>query len=241
MRVQMVMDSPETNPFAIVSDLRTGSTLLASSLDQHPQIRCYGELFHSRDLPDNRIEGFDRLEASAAAVLERAMQARGVDACGFKSMIFLPLPAARHWADAWHRTRELPGLRVIWLTRRDRLAQYASVEIARHTGLFHPHDNDRLYRPECRPVITIDPFGFEAWVRERDAQLRRRRKVLRGVPSLELDYEELTGDWARSIARIQRFLQVDVGPLEQRKKKQERRPLPEVIANYPELERRLRH
>ncbi|HET6628896.1 MAG TPA: sulfotransferase [Woeseiaceae bacterium] len=227
-------------PFAIVADLRTGSTLLATSLDEHPQIRCYGELFHSKELPDNRIEGFDRLGASAEAILERSMQARGVEACGFKAMIFLPLPSTTHWADAWSRIRELPELRVIWLTRRDRLAQYASAEVVRHTGVFHPHDNDRVYRPEHRPVIRIDPDEFRSWVRERDAQLRRRREMLHGVPALDLDYETLTGDWERSTACIQRFLEVDVEPLVQQKKKQERRPLADVIANYAELADRLR-
>jgi LPS sulfotransferase NodH len=236
----MAVQSTKPNPFAIAADLRTGSTLLATSLDGHPQIRCYGELFHSKDLPDNRIEGFDRLDASAEAILEQAMQARGVAACGFKAMIFLPLPSATSWADAWKRMRELPGLRVIWLTRRDRLAQYASAEVVRQTGVFHPYDNDRVYRLEHRPVIRIDPDEFRSWVRERDAQLRRRREVLHGVPALDLDYETLTGDWERSTTCIQRFLGVDVERLEQQKKKQERRPLTDVISNYAELADRLR-
>jgi LPS sulfotransferase NodH len=236
----MAGKSSTPKPFVIAADLRTGSTLLASTLDEHPQIRCYGELFHSQDLPDNRIDGFDRLGASAEAILKRAMHRRGVKACGFKAMIFLPLPSAADWADAWKRMRELPGLRVIWLTRRDRLAQYASAEVVRHTGVFHPYDNERVDRPEHRPVITIDPDEFRSWVRERDAQLRRRREMLRGMPALDLDYETLTGDWERSTTCVQRFLGVDVEPLEQQKKKQELRPLADVIANYAELETRLR-
>ncbi len=32
--------------FVIYGQWRTGSTLLASLLDSHPQVRCYGELFH---------------------------------------------------------------------------------------------------------------------------------------------------------------------------------------------------
>lgn len=236
----MAAPSSKPAPFVIAADLRTGSTLLATSLDTHPQIRCYGELLHSEDLPDNRIEGFARLDASVEAILQQAMQARGVAACGFKAMIFLPLPSATHWGDAWKRIRELPGLRVIWLTRRDRLAQYASAEVVRYTGVFHPYDDDRVYRPEHRPVIRIDPDEFRSWVRERDAQLRMRREMLQGVPAFDLDYETLTGDWERSTTCIQRFLGVDVAPLVQQKKRQERRPLAEVIANYAELAARLR-
>lgn len=228
--------------------MRTGSTLLAASLNRHPQVRCYGELFHSEDLPDNDIEGFDRSDATAKGILERAMMqapgvracAPGIRACGFKAMIFLPLSGSRRWADAWRRLREVPGLRVIFLTRRDRLAQYASLEVVRHTGVFHPYDNDSVYRPENRPTITIDPDELRSWVRERDAQMRRRREILRGVPALDLDYETLTERWERSTTCIQRFLGVDVEPLEQQKQKQEGRPLAEVIANYAELADRLR-
>lgn len=236
----MAGNSSTPVPFAIVADIRTGSTLLAASLNRHPQVRCYGELFHSEDLPDNCIEGFDRSRAPARAILEHAMQAPGVRACGFKAMIFLPLPGSRRWVDAWRRLREVPGLRVIFLTRRDRLAQYASLEVVRHTGVFHPYDNDRVYRPENRPVITIDPDELRSWMRERDAQMRRRREILHGVPALDLEYETLTERWQRSTTCIQRFLGVDVQPLEQKKKKQEPRPLNEVISNYDELASRLR-
>lgn len=228
------------DPFVIVADLRTGSTLLASSLDRHPKIRCFGELFHSEEFPDNRIEGFDRAGATAGAILERALQTPGVQACGFKAMVFLPMASATQWSDAWSRIRELPGLRVIYLTRRDRLAQYASLLVVQQTGVFHPYDNDSVYRPENRPVITIDPAAFRAWVRERDAQMRQRRDVLGGIPSYDLEYEALTDEWESATTQIQRFLQVDVEPLEQQKKKQERRPLAEVIGNYDEIAR-LRH
>jgi LPS sulfotransferase NodH len=221
-------------PFVIVADLRTGSTLLSTSLDRHPQVRCRGELFHRDDLPDNGIEGLDRADATAAAILRGAF--RGVErARGFKAMTFLPLPSERRWPDAWDRLGAVRGLRALWLARRDRLAQYASLEVARRTGVFHPHDHDRLYRPEHRPAVTIDPRAFRAWVRERDALLARRRAQLGDVPSLELEYESLARDWERTVARVQAFLEVDVLPLAPVKRKQESRPLTEVIRNYAEL------
>lgn len=220
-------------PFVIVADLRTGSTLLATSLDRHPQIRCYGELFHSEDLPDTRIEGLDRRNASAEKILRHAFDGNGSRACGFKSMTFLPIDP--RWRDAWERLCAVPGLRVLWLTRCDRLAQYASLEVARHTGVFHPDDDDGLYRPENRPSITIDAAAFRAWVKEREALLGRRRSELDGLPALELDYETLTADWPQSTARVQEFLGVEMTPIRQLKNKQERRPLAEVIANYDEL------
>lgn len=227
-------------PFIIVADVRTGSTLLASSLDRHPQIRCYGELFHSEDLPDNSVEGLDRSRAAAKTILARALRGPSGVVHGFKAMAFLPLPEVKRWRDAWERFREVPGLRVLWLSRRDRLAQYASLEMARHTGLFHPDDGDELYRPANRPTITIDPADFRAWVEQRDVLVRLRREALDALPALEVTYETLIADWVVSTSRIQEFLGVDVQPMAQVKRKQERRPLAEVIVNYDELVR-IRH
>jgi LPS sulfotransferase NodH len=222
-------------PFAIVADLRTGSTLLSTSLDRHPQVRCYGELFHPQDLPDNRIGGLDRARASAGAILRAALCSGRRRTRGFKAMSFLPLRTERRWRDAWGRLRALPGLRVLWLTRRNRLAQYTSLEVARRTGVFHPHDHDRLYAAEHRPTVTLDPAEFRAWVEERDALLAWRRRQLDGLPALELDYEALTEDWHRSLERVQAFLEVDVLPIAPMKRKQESRPLAKVIRNYEEL------
>ncbi len=222
-------------PFAIVADLRTGSTLLSTSLDRHPQVRCYGELFHPQDLCDNRVDGLDRARASAAMILRSALCSGRRGVRGFKAMTFLPLPDASRWHDAWQQLGVLPGLKVLWLARRDRLAQYASLEVARCTGVFHPHDHDRLYAARHRPTVTLDPAAFRAWVEERDALLAQRRRQLDGLPALELDYETLTGDWHRSLARVQAFLEVDVLPIEPMKRKQESRPLAEVIENYEEL------
>src|SRR5690606_16997605 len=220
--------------FVIVADLRTGSTLLASSLDRHPDVRCYGELFHSEDLPDNRVEGVGRDSASAEALLRALFRGTGERACGFKMMTFLPLASEARWPDAWERLRAVPGLRVLWLTRRDRLAQYASLEVARRTGVYHPHDDDRLYRPEHRPTIAVDPAAFLAWVAERDALLERRRRELEGLPALELAYEDLAERWDTTLARVQAFLEVPGVPVEPAKRKQEGRSLAEVIRNYGE-------
>jgi LPS sulfotransferase NodH len=150
-------------------------------------------------------------------------------------MTFLPPPSHPRWADAWPCLIQRRDQHVVYLTRRDRLAQYASMLVAEHTGVYHPYDNDPLYRPENRPKITIDPQQFLDWTRQRDDLFAERRRQLAGKPSLDLDYETLTGQWARAIARVQDFLGVDQLPLEQGKRKQETRPLSEVVSNYDEL------
>lgn len=222
-------------PFVIVADMRTGSTLLATSLDSHPDIRCYGELFHPDNLPDNQIEGYNRYELSGRELAERAFHAQDSIAAGFRAMIFLPMPSQPQWADAWDCLHDRAALRVIYLTRRNRLAQYASMLVAQKTGAYHPHDGDPVLKPTNRPTITIDPARFQDWKQQRDELLLRRRRELAGKPSLELQLEALTARWEAATARVQEFLGVVPRTLAQAKRKQERRPLSEVIANYREV------
>lgn len=222
-------------PFVIVADLRTGSTLLSTSLNAHPQIRCYGELFHPDTFPDNHLEEHDRFQMSGREVVRQAFAARGVKAAGFRAMVFLPMPAQPHWEDSWDALQERRGLRVIWLTRRDRLAQYASILVAQQTRVWHPSPEDPVLRPENRPTITIDPQEFRRWTAERERLFALRRQQLQASPSLELDYETLVAEWPDLIRRVETFLGVDPVELQPAKQKQEKRPLSEVIANYDEL------
>lgn len=223
-------------PFAIVADLRTGSTLLSSSLDQHPEVRCLGELLHPRDFADNRPAGTPNPRAlDGRALVRRALApAQGLAAAGFRAMVFLPLPSQPAWANAWEALARTEGLRVIYLTRGDRLAQYASLAIATRLGVWHPAGEPPV-PAERRPRLRIEPHELAAWTRERERLYELRRAQLGRKPALELRYEQLAEDWPEAIGRVQAFLGVTPLPLAPAKHKQEVRPLAEVIENYEEV------
>ena len=222
-------------PFVIVADLRTGSTLLSTSLNNHPQIRSYGELFHPETFPDNQLDARDRFSLTGREVVREALAANGAAASGFRAMIFLPMHSQPQWTDSWDALCERDELRVIYLVRRDELAQYASILVAEQTRIWHPSPEDPVLHPENRPKITIDPQAFRDWSRERAALFDQRREQLRGKPSLDLGYETLVSEWPAMIRTIQQFLGVDPLVLQPAKQKQEKRPLSEVVTNYEEL------
>lgn len=224
--------SRAVTPFVIVADHRTGSTLLASSLDAAPMLRCRGELFHERDFSDNQVPGLDRHAAEADAILDRAFAAseEGVLAAGFRALISHPPPSRPAWKNLWRCLARVDGLRVIYLQRRDRLAQYASLLVASQTGVFHPS-------PECpeppeRPRVQVERASFLRWLAETDAQRAACERALQHRPALFLGYEELAGAWGDTLSSVQRFLGVPRRELPQRKQKLETRPLEEVIVNY---------
>ena len=222
-------------PFVIVADLRTGSTLLSTSLNNHPRVRCYGELFHPDTFPDNQLDEGDRFCLTGREVVREAFAANGAAAAGFRAMIFLPMPSDPPWADSWDALRDREDLRVIYLVRRDELAQYASIAIAEQMRIWHPSPDDPVLRPENRPTIAIDPQELRDWSRQRAALLQQRREHLRDKPSLDLTYETLVSEWPAVIRAVQDFLGVEPVALQPAKQKQERRPLSEVVTNYDEL------
>lgn len=223
-------------PFVIVADVRTGSTLLSSTLDRHPQIRCRGELFHWQDFPDNQVPDGPRHALSAGPLIRRALSDRSGEAAGFRAMVFHPdVSAQPQWTKAWRILAEYPGLRVIYLERRDPLAQFASMTIAQQTGRFNPSPEDPLYDPDHRPRVHIDPADLRHWIDERANLYAQCRAELQAHPTLDLSYEQLADDWAGTITRIQDFLGVDREPLTPAKQKQEQRPLHEMVVNYDEF------
>mgnify|MGYP006300240343 CR=1 FL=1 len=224
-------------PFIIVADLRTGSTLLSSSLDRHPDIRCMGELFHSQDFPDNRIPGVNHFEKTGTALVHHAFRAGGCKAAGFRAMVFLPAKETPRWADAWRALRDYADLRVIFLQRRDYLAQYVSYRIAVQTGKWHPSPDDSILVPEERPRVVVDPEDFRKWKDERIRLYAKRRRQLYGKAILDLDYSQLAFNWRSTIIRVQGFLSADPLCLHPVKKKQERRNISNAIKNIDELKK----
>jgi hypothetical protein len=221
-------------PFVIVAGLRTGSTLLSTSLDSHPSIRCYGELFHERDFPDNQVPGCDRHQLPATAVIARMLEvAEPGSTVGFRAMLGHPGPSRPGWASLWEDLRRLPMLRVVHLERRDWLAQYASLMIAKRTGVFHPS-------PECpaparRPTIRIDPEEFQRWADGEMALRSARERTLAGLPCLRVHYEDLANSWEPTIRRLLGFLDVPRTHVPQSRTKQEHRPLCDVIVNFEQV------
>ncbi len=228
--------SASPHPFLIVCDLRTGSTLLTTSLDRHPFIRCLGELFHSEDHADNQIQRADRHALTARELVAAGLDAPPGHAGGFRAMVYQPDTAARpQWSGVWEALAECEGLRVIYLRREDPLAQYVSYRVAERTGHFHPPPDDPALEAGNRPILHVEPGELNAWIEERASLYARCRTQLAGKPTLETSYDALAEHWDAEIHRIQRFIGVQPHRLTQRKRKQEQRPLAEVVSNYEAL------
>jgi LPS sulfotransferase NodH len=225
--------------FLVLGWYRSGSNLLISSLGSHPDIVAYSELFAGPriywgtrvySLPGEADLRIEREEDAARFLDRRVFRAypRRIGAVGFK--VFYPQISKGRFKGLDAALRGDESLRVIHLKRRNWLKLLLSGRVARETGRMGSASEDAarqaadrsepvtLTAGECEKFFT----NMEGWTREYDAWCD-------GRPTLELTYEELAGDPARELARVQDFLSVPVRSLSSPLVKQERRPLAEAI------------
>jgi LPS sulfotransferase NodH len=203
--------------FMIFGHQRTGSTLLASRLDSHPNIHCYEEIFFRsvdsspsmrewlevRRLPQC-LRAVPRLRASfLSSVFDASKLNRSMAAAGFKLMydqiawwprfaFFIPMaarfiqePALRSWL---RKNRVL----VIHVMRRNHLKILVSQKLATQNGRFHSRNP-----PVTDTKVFISLPGLTARLRRIELAERAARRCIEGLPTIEVHYEDYSGDSAR--------------------------------------------
>lgn len=210
--------------FVVLSQPRTGSSLLCGSIRWHPQLLMQGEVlnqhYHRTTLPTD--DGAERLRT--------ALSFTSHDAVGCKLHACQPDPGWDHWESAWDYLAGDPAIKVIHLYRENRLAQLASWKIAERLGEW----GDQSNVPE-RPTITVARGELTWFDRFNTALYRARLNRLTRHPLLSVSYESLREDWPMALDRVLRFIGVEPRPLDPCAIQSETRPLSEVITNYHEL------
>ena len=215
--------------------------MLRTSLDSHPNVRCYREIFRSRERA-GAGRGVLGLTTRARTLLVNkpdefldsyltASLPSGVKAVGFKLAYGHAREPEWHAVWQWLVDRQI---HVIELRRRDLLAGLLSQARARETGRF-VQNSSRHVTPAERGM-WLSPELCERYLRN---SLRRRAEAdatLGNTPRIVVEYEDLLDMWQQETTRIQSFLgvpQLSIGP---RTVRQSSRAPADAILNMPELE-----
>jgi LPS sulfotransferase NodH len=210
--------SASPTAFVVLTFPRSGSTWLMSTLDSHPRITAYDELFlgaegvqpRPADVPDfasylarvpgpaRRLGPLHRAAYLRAVFRERA----GIEAVGFKLMYgqaranpgLLPLFAVRR-------------VRAVHLIRANLLDAVVSYEAGRASGVFHRQPGD----PATDMRIRLDAAGLRSRLGYMEWDVSRARVWLERyrLPRLEISYEELVGRHDETLSAICSFLGVE--------------------------------
>ncbi|MCA8951088.1 MAG: sulfotransferase [Planctomycetes bacterium] len=232
--------------FIVLGCGRTGSNLLASMLNSHPNIRCMNELFNDSE-PETIFWGTHARDTSAA---DRAvdLELRAADPIrfleqrvftnvdrqtrfiGFK--IFYYHARGADWEPVWRYLQSDGELRVLHIKRRNRLRKHVSEKIAKLTdkwAIASDKDAHRDVRVKLWPKQCIE--SFERTI----AQEEEAARFFRNHALLDVHYEDLATDPDGSGTAILDFLGARHGLLRQGTRRQVVEPLSSVIENYDEL------
>jgi hypothetical protein len=205
-------------PFLLLGSFRTGSTLVANSLVEHPEILFYGEVFHNvlhrrkaeaaretlghgvlRRLPlglplcRNDDDGFDYL----ARLFSRGSR---FGATGFK--LFYDHAGSGPVSAAWEYVASDRRIRIIHLFRDNWLESLVSHERAMLTGVWHSPN------PPSAGSFRLSPEKCRAHFARLEELGPRVQPILDTHPVFGLEYRQLVGDFQQSMVRLCSFLQV---------------------------------
>jgi LPS sulfotransferase NodH len=195
-------EPPVGDGFVVLCDARSGSGYLCSCLDRHPEIACHHELFNPEYVGNcYGVESYGRSPESdplayLKAVRRHTQAAPGARLVGFK------LHFRQHPKMLEHLLAH-PGERIILLIRQDKLAQWASYQLANTTGQWVRPKNDT----DIHPVQRV-PFKLRRYTAYLIHQQAWEQLVLRRRPDcLYLCYEDILKPG--TLARLLHWLGVD--------------------------------
>jgi LPS sulfotransferase NodH len=222
--------------FAILTEGRTGSTMLHTCLQQHANILSHSEVFNLGlfTADPKRTEAIKRDPVEYLYTYVFVDYARVTRAVGFK-MLYSQCPSL----DCQGFLQRIidTGVRIIHLQRRNVLAMYVSGLVAQDENRWHIFGGEHAEHLE-RQSIIVSHDEYIGFVTRYITEVKRWDRFLRNVSHLDVYYEDLTADMDRELGRIGKFLGVrfkkGIRPLT---KKRITQPLSEIVANYAELEK----
>lgn len=202
--------------FMISCNGRSGSSMLSTLLNSHPQVLCHGEILaapHESAGPyhDSRKQGSDiddwlrsyRDTSPEAFLYDVCFNPAGHQSVGFKFKLEESLsPAYKVFRELLAADKDI---KIIHLQRMNILDQYISLQATRKSGVFSIHS--RRQRPELSPYV-IDIPHLISYVREARQRQEAAFDLFRDHRSLHLTYEELCESRSAASAKVQSFLEV---------------------------------
>lgn len=206
--------------FAIVGNARTGSNYLLDGLNSAPSIRMYHEIFasHNREVGKD----FDKILSTVYQY-----ESKSTKLVGFK--VFY-----NHLTEEeWKKLLSCRDLKVIHLTRQNRLRTVISLEIAFKTGQWTKSGNSGGPREKR---VELDPSKLIKRIEQIEEGEAATRARFADRPMLEVVYEEMVASPDAVFAAVGSYLGVDgIDPGKIKIKRQNPEGLEQLILNYDEV------
>lgn len=209
-------------PFIVLTRSRTGSNLLISFLDSHPNVHARGEIF---TLLGNR--DYQRVLNSIFG-----KNPRNVKAVGFK--LFYYHPRDNSCPELWNTLVQMPELHVIHLKRQNILRTLLSRRIALKQDLWEIKQPGQNGTISDRQVSFTRSELLEGFQKTRLWEQKYSKKFAEH-PILEVNYENLIENPEKEFHLITRFLKLNSHIPHTCHQQQNPEKTSDLILNYKEL------
>jgi len=216
--------------FIILSRGRTGSNMLATALNSHPEIYCRGECF--REYKKRETNAKKELNKTFEKELPEKIKARGSKLFYYhtKNTPLAKKPEKDNLV--WKYIKE-NDVAVIHLKRRDKIKMYVSAQIASRTRYVAKCEQELIDKSKKPIKINVDVL--KDWIEKTKKMEEWGDEWIKNNPSIEVYYKDLVNKWEEKSGMIQEFLWVDYKDISPSTLKQNREPLSFLIKNYDEI------
>lgn len=221
--VNQIFGDKNYKKFVIISQSRTGSTLLMALLNNHENIICDGELF--KNLNGNSCKHiWNRFFSKKPKKIEQV---------GFKLFYYHPLKGDQ---SVWDFIKNDKSITIIHLVRKNWMRVLVSQKVGLKTKLW----TENIYKPhlvsieEKKVEISIDEC--EEAFKKASLNEEKTREHFASHPFVEVTYEDLSEDSDSVIRKITNVLNVNYQKVKANNKKQNTEPLEELVINFSELQ-----
>lgn len=223
------------NRFVILAAPRSGSNMLCSMLDSHPDILCHHELFNPggifyalplRDSPFQLARNMQERDQQPLQFLSKAWQQHAGKSCiGFKMTYQQNLTV-------FNSVLANPEIKKIILRRKNTVKSYVSKLIAEKSGVWEDygearHDKSLQVEVDLQ-LLRQDIAANQDYYAHIDQRLEQTQQQC-----LHLEYEQLTDDACQR--EILAYLNCEDLPLHARSRKQNPNNLEQRVKNYRQI------
>lgn len=214
--------------FVVLGSPRSGTTMLLSYLNSHPNVKAKGELF--RFLRGRSSEGL-----WADAFMTKKV---GVHAVGFKLLRSHPEDSIDK--SVWSRIKGDEKLKILHLRRKNLVRWYVSRLVALQTSCWNTYSRKKVLPLSERKIHVNVAEALASF----ESELRYHEQIERYYSKsqlLKVVYEDLVRSGDQEFSRIFKFLSIPDCRVRSSTVKINFEPLHDLITNYKEVESRLKN
>lgn len=266
LKITMAQSEPskKTLPtrFVIFNFPRSGSNLLATMLNNHPDILCHNEIFN----PKKIFYSKDFHELYESGKYSAARQDLISGKVGLARRLQRDLQPEKFLIEIWKHNygasavglnlfpTHVPNMatsllkdeavKKILLIRKNKVKCYVSRAIARKTNSWSNYSNKPTQQQKATTTVYINADRLLNWSQKYDQYFEslRQKMTMLGQSYLEVAYEDLVGSRSTETkTKLLNFIEVpaQVEALQPLNKKQNSNSLTQLIDNFDELKRNL--